>query len=73
MTTSSSQTALFRSVKHHVEEIYKTVESIDQAQLETLSHELIQIMRLEAVNSEPTRYINHWDQGDCLVTVVAVF
>ena len=67
MTTSSSQTALFRSVKHHVEEIYKTVESIDQAQLETLSHELIQIMRLEAVDSEPARYINHWDQGDCLV------
>ena len=67
MTTISSQTALFRSVKHHVEEIYKTVESIDQAQLETLSHELIQIMRLEAVDSEPTRYINHWDQGDCLV------
>lgn len=67
MTTSSSQTALFRSVKHHVEEIYKTVEPIDQAQLETLSHELIQIMRLEDVDSEPARYINHWDQGDCLV------
>lgn len=67
MTISSSQTALFRTVKHHVEEIYKTVESIDQTQLESLSHELIQIMRLEDVDSEPARYINHWDQGDCLV------
>ena len=67
MTAGNPDTVLFSSVKHHLEEIYKTVDCVDQEQLDSLSHDLIQIMRLEDVNSEPPRYINHWDQGDCLV------
>ena len=67
MTAGNPDTVLFSSVKHHLEEIYKTVDCVDHEQLDSLSHDLIQIMRLEDVNSEPPRYINHWDQGDCLV------
>ena len=67
MTAGNPDTVLFRSVKHHLEEIYKTVDCIDQEQLISLSHELIQIMGLEYADGEPARYINHWDQEDCLV------
>lgn len=67
MTEANPNTALFGFVKHHLEEIYKTVDSLDQQQLVSLSHELIQIMRLQDVLTEPARYINHWDQSDCLV------
>jgi sucrose phosphorylase len=57
-------TQLFNSVNHHIEAIYETVDSIDYKRLST---ELIDIMRLQESNSEPARYINHWDESDCLV------
>jgi sucrose phosphorylase len=57
-------TQLFNSVNHHIEAIYETVESIDYR---CLSEELIDIMRLQESNAEPARYINHWDERDCLV------
>jgi sucrose phosphorylase len=57
-------TQLFNSVNHHIEAIYETVESIDY---KCLSEELINIMRLQESNAEPARYINHWDESDCLV------
>ncbi len=57
-------TQLFNSVKHHIEAIYATVDGIDYRDL---SVDLIDIMRLQQVTSEPVRYINHWDESDCLV------
>jgi sucrose phosphorylase len=57
-------TQLFNSVNHHIEAIYETIESIDYQRLST---ELIDIMRLQESNAEPARYINHWDESDCLV------
>ena len=57
-------TQLLNSVKHHIEAIYETVEEIDY---QRLSEELIDIMRLQESNPEPGRYINHWDEADCLV------
>jgi sucrose phosphorylase len=61
---TKQNTALFNSIKHHIEAIYETVDSVDYSQL---SCDLIEIMRLEEVDAGPTRYINHWDESDCLV------
>ena len=61
---NEDKTAMFNNIKHHINAIYETVEGIDSNRL---SEELIEIMRLQCINSEPTRYINHWDQSDCLV------
>jgi sucrose phosphorylase len=63
-THKQQNTPLFNSVKHHIEAIYVTVESVDYS---LLSNQLIEIMRLQEVDAEPTRYINHWDESDCLV------
>ena len=58
-------TQLFNSVKHHIEAIYETVEGIDYRDL---SIDLIDIMRLQQIDSgQSVRYINHWDESDCLV------
>jgi sucrose phosphorylase len=58
-------TQLLNSVKHHIEAIYETVEGIDYRDL---SIDLIDIMRLQQVDSgQPVRYVNHWDESDCLV------
>ncbi len=58
-------TQLLNSVKHHIEAIYETVEGIDYRDL---SIDLIDIMRLQQVDSgQSVRYINHWDESDCLV------
>ncbi len=58
-------TQLLNSVKHHIEAIYETVEGIDYRDL---SVDLIEIMRLQQTGAEqPVRYINHWDESDCLV------
>ena len=57
-------TQLLNSVKHHIEAIYETVDAVDN---QRLSEELIDIMRLQESDSEPGRYINHWDESDCLV------
>ena len=58
-------TQLLNSVKHHIEAIYEMVEGIDYRDL---SVDLIDIMRLQQVDSaQPVRYINHWDESDCLV------
>ena len=57
-------TQLLNNVKHHIEAIYETVEGIDYRDL---SIDLIDIMRLQQATSEPVRYINHWDESDCLV------
>lgn len=56
--------ALFNNLKHHLEAIYETVDGVDYSRL---CDELIEIMRLQDVDSEPTRYVNHWDESDCLV------
>jgi sucrose phosphorylase len=64
MSPDMKNTQLFNSVHHHIEAIYETVESIDYQRLST---ELIDIMRLQESNAEPARYINHWDESDCLV------
>ncbi|MGB0449908.1 MAG: sugar phosphorylase, partial [Porticoccaceae bacterium] len=56
---------LISSVRHHIEAIYETVDSVDY---QHLSEELIAIMRLQQVDDgQPIRYINHWDEADCLV------
>jgi sucrose phosphorylase len=56
--------ALFNNLKHHLEAIYETVDGVDYSRL---CDELIEIMRLQNVDSEPARYVNHWDESDCLV------
>jgi len=56
--------ALFNNLKHHLEAIYETVDGVDYSRL---CDELIEIMRLQDVDSKPARYVNHWDESDCLV------
>ncbi len=62
--TEKDSNQLFKSVRHHIEVIYDKVESVDYSRL---SNELIEIMRLQEIDTAPTRYINHWDESDCLV------
>ena len=55
---------LAQQIEHHLESIYHNTEVTDT---KTLSSELIQLMRLEQVEPIKNRYINHWNEQDCLL------
>jgi len=58
---------LSNTLKRHLETIYAGVEGVESEDYEQLCDELIGLMRVQQANTEPARYINHWDETDCLV------
>jgi len=58
---------LSNTLKRHLETIYAGVEGVKSEDCEQLCDELIGLMRAQQANTEPARYINHWDETDCLV------
>ena len=58
---------LSNTLKRHLETIYAGVEGVKSEDCEQLCDELIGLMRVQQANTEPARYINHWDETDCLV------
>ena len=58
---------LSNTLKRHLETIYAGVESVESDHYEQLCDELIGLMRVQQANTEPARYINHWDETDCLM------
>ncbi|MDC0088876.1 sugar phosphorylase [Porticoccaceae bacterium] len=58
---------LANTLKRHLETIYAGVEGVESDHYEQLCDELIGLMRVQQASIEPTRYINHWDETDCLV------
>ena len=55
---------LAQQIEHHLELIYRNTEVTDTA---TLADELIQLMRIEQSQPIKNRYINHWDESDCIL------
>lgn len=58
---------LSNTLKRHLETIYAGVEGVKSEDCEQLCDELIGLMRVQQANTEPARYINHWDETDCLM------
>ena len=58
---------LSNTLKRHLETIYAGVEGVESEDYEQLCDELIGLMRVQQANTEPARYINHWDETDCLM------
>ncbi len=58
---------LSNTLKRHLETIYAGVEGVKSEDCEQLCDELIGLMRAQQANTEPARYINHWDETDCLM------
>ena len=58
---------LSNTLKRHLETIYAGVEGVESDHYEQLCDELIGLMRVQQANTEPARYINHWDETDCLM------
>ena len=55
------------ALSRHLTTIYDAVQGVDSDSYPELSNQLIELMGLHQATSEPTRYINHWDEQDCLV------
>ena len=55
------------ALTRHLTTIYDGVQGVDSDNYPELSNQLIELMGLQQATSEPTRYINHWDEKDCLV------
>ena len=51
-------------VKNHLELIYQ---GFDEINTEALTHELVNLMRLEQVNVAPQPYQNHWTEEDVIL------
>ena len=51
----------------HLKTIYEGVHGVDSDNHPQLANQLIELMGLQQATTEPTRYINHWDEKDCLV------
>eukprot|EP00605_Chrysophyceae_sp_TOSAG23-4_P001658 GSChrysophyteH1.ASY1.ANO1.1820.1 assembled CDS len=58
------ESSLNSQIEHLLETIYK---GTDVSDLTTLANELITLMRLDNIEPIENRYINHWDQKDCVL------
>ena len=52
------------TVKSHLDLIYQHISGVD---IESLTDELVALMRLDNVSVEPTPHQNHWDEQDVLM------